>query len=71
MSARGLQMLVGKAVVSDEFRIGILNGRRDELIGSFDLEPEEIAEVMAIQAETLAEFAAAIEHMVSLRKTPQ
>ena len=68
MSARGLQMLVGKAVVSDRFRVAVLNGRRVELLGDFDLKPEEVREVMAIQAETLAEFAAAvarIAHQVS------
>ncbi len=69
MSTRSLQILVGKAVVSDEFRIGILNGRRAELIRGFELEPEEIAGVMAIQAGTLAEFAAAVEQMVSARET--
>ena len=69
MSTRNLQILVGKAVVSDDFRIGILNGRRAELIRSFELEPDEIAGVMAIQAGTLTEFAAAIEQMVNPRET--
>ena len=70
MSVRGLHILVGKAVISDEFRDGILNGRRDELIRSFDLEPEEVAEVMAIQANTLEEFAAAVEQIVESREHP-
>jgi hypothetical protein len=68
MSTRGLLVLVGKAVVSDQFRAGILNGRRAELISGFDLEPEETAGVMAIRAADLVEFAAAVESMIAPRE---
>jgi hypothetical protein len=68
MSIRNLEILVGKAVVSDQFRAGILNGRRAELLHEFDLEPDEASEVLAIQADTLAEFSAAIERIVHARE---
>lgn len=67
MSTRGLQKIVGKAVISDQFRDELLGERRAELIGGFDLEPDELDKVMAIQVETLAEFAGAIEEMVGPR----
>ena len=65
MSARSLQKLVTQAVISTQFRAGIMNGKRGELIRTFDLEPEEIAQVMAIRANTFEEFAAAINEMCS------
>ena len=65
MSILSLQKMVGRAVVSDEFRAGILNGRKAELIRDLDLDPEETAQVMAIRASTLAEFAAAVEQIVT------
>jgi hypothetical protein len=65
MSALILEQLVGKAVISDEFRAGLLNGRRAELIGSFGLEPDEVTAVMAIRASTLMEFAGAVEQLIS------
>ncbi len=67
MSIRGLQKIVGKAVMSDHFRDGLLGERRAELIGGFDLEPDELDKVMAIQVETLAEFAGAIEEIAGPR----
>lgn len=70
MSVRNLQIIVGKAVISDEFRAGILNGRRAELIRGFALDPEEEAAVMAIQADTLAEFAGAVEQIARSREIP-
>ncbi len=69
MSIRGLQFMVGRAVVSDEYRAGILDGRKAELIRDLDLEPGESAQVMAIQAGTLAEFAAAVERIVQTQLT--
>jgi len=67
MSVRGLQKIVGKAVISDQFRDGLLGERRAELIGGFDLEPDELDKVMAIRVETLAEFAGAIEEIAGPR----
>lgn len=70
MSVRALQKLVGSAVISDNFRAGILNGRRAELLGAFDLEPDERAKVLAIEADTVAEFAGAIEELIGSRSLP-
>jgi len=69
MSVRSLDILVAKAVISDEFLAGILNGRRVELIRDFDLEPEEAASVLAIKAGTLADFAASIEEIIRSRES--
>jgi hypothetical protein len=63
MSARALEAIVGKAVVSDRFRAGILNGQRAELIRPFGLEPEETSAVLSIHAQDLSEFALAIEQL--------
>ena len=63
MSARALEAIVGKAVVSDRFRAGILNGQRAELIRPFGLEPEETTAVLSIHALDLSEFAMAIEQL--------
>jgi hypothetical protein len=63
MSARSLEAIVGKAVVSDRFRAGILNGQRAELIRPFGLEPEEASAVLSIHASDLSEFAQAIEQL--------
>jgi hypothetical protein len=66
MSVTGLNALVGQAVISDRFRSGLLNGRRAELIRQpeFELDPDEANAVMAIQADNLAEFSAAVEDLV-------
>src|SRR5438270_76558 len=63
MSVRALEAIIGKAVVSERFRTGILNGKRGELIRQFGLEPDEASAVMSIQARNLTEFARAIEKL--------
>lgn len=69
MSKIALQKIVGKAVISDNFRAGLLNGRRAELIDGFDLEPHERNQILSIQAQTLAEFAAEIQQITQPHKT--
>ena len=68
MSINSLQFMVGRAVVSDQYRAGILNGQKAELIRDLDLEPDESAQVMAIHASTLAEFAAAVDQIVQAQQ---
>jgi hypothetical protein len=70
MSLRGLNEIIGKAVISDRFRAGLLTGKRAELIRQpeFELEPEEAMALMAINAENLAEFAIAVEQLVEQRE---
>jgi hypothetical protein len=62
--------IIGKAVISDRFRAGLLTGKRAELIRQpeFELEPEEAMALMAINAENLAEFAVAVEQFVQQRE---
>ncbi len=67
MSIEGLRDLVGQGVVSDEFCKGIMNGKRAELIARFDLDPDEIAALLAIRADTLYEFAVALEKFLRSR----
>ena len=70
MSLRGMNQIIGKAVISDRFRAGLLNDKRAELIRQpeFELDPEEAMALMAIQAENLAEFAVAVEQLVEQRE---
>ena len=62
-SVRALEAIVGKAVVSERFRAGILNGERAELIRPFGLGPDATTAVMSIRASDLSEFATAIEQL--------
>jgi hypothetical protein len=70
MSIKGLNEVVGRAIISDSFRAGLLNGRRAELLQQFEtrLEPEEQQAVLAIQAHDFADFAAAIERLIAQRE---
>jgi hypothetical protein len=71
MSVKGLNELVGRACISDLFRMGLMNGQRAELIHlpEFDIEPDEARALLAIKAETFADFAAAVEHLVAQRES--
>ena len=70
MSLRGMNEIIGKAVISDRFRAGLLTGKRAELIRQpeFELEPDEAMALMAISADSLAEFAVAVEQFVEQRE---
>ncbi len=70
MSISGLNQLLGEAVVSDQFRAGLLNGRRAELVSDprFKLDPDEAAALLSIEADNLQEFAVAVEVYLSQRK---
>jgi hypothetical protein len=65
MSVRSLEAIVGRAVVSERFRAGILNGKRAELIRQFSLEPDESSAVLSIKARSFPEFARAIEKLTA------
>lgn len=71
MSIIGLNQLLGEAVVSDQFRAGLLNGRRAELVADprFKLEPDEAAALLSIEADNLQDFAVGVERYLSQRKT--
>ncbi len=65
MSTKKLHRIVGKAIVSEKFREGILNGKRAELIQQFDLEAEEFGALMSIRASTLSDFARGITRILT------
>ena len=71
VSISGLNQLLGEAVVSDQFRTGLLNGRRAELVADprFKLDPDEAAALLSIEASNLQEFAVAVEIYLSQRKS--
>ena len=71
MSIHGLQFMVARAVISDQYRVGILNGHKADLIQELDLDPGESAQVMAIRANTLAEFAAEVDRIVQAQPLPR
>jgi hypothetical protein len=71
MSTTRLQKLVGRAVISDDFREGLMSERRAELLRQSNLEPEELAAVLSIRATNFAEFAAAIETMAEVHESTQ
>jgi hypothetical protein len=62
-----MNVMVTRAVTSDQFRKGMINGRRADLIREYDLEPEEQAEIMAIQANTESEFYKAMDRIILSR----
>jgi hypothetical protein len=64
MSAAGMNRLVGKAVVSEKFCAELLGERRSDALRAYDLNPEEYGSVMAIQAEALPQFAAAVDRLI-------
>ena len=73
MSISGLNQLLGEAVVSDQFRTGLLNGRRAELVTDprFKLEPDEAAALLSIEADNLQDFAVGVELYLNQRKAAQ
>jgi len=73
VSISGLNQLLGEAVVSDQFRAGLLNGRRAELVSDprFKLEPDEAAALLSIEADNLQDFAVGVELYLSQRKSVQ
>jgi hypothetical protein len=73
VSIIGLNQLLGEAVVSDQFRAGLLNGRRAELVTDprFKLEPDEAAALLSIEADNLQEFAVGVELYLTQRKAAQ
>jgi len=65
MSVAAMQRIVGTAIVDQDFREDLLNGRRQETIAAFALTPEEHRAIMTIRAQTLHEFAEALDHWLT------
>jgi len=71
MTALGLNKLVGRGCISASFQAALLDGRRAELIRlpEFQLEPDEARALLAIKADTFADFASAVERLVEVRES--
>ncbi len=70
MSQHTLQKLVGAAVVDQRFCRDFLDGGRRRLLEQFELTPEEQAVLLAIQADSLAGFAAELQRWLEARRQP-
>ncbi|MCC7361767.1 MAG: hypothetical protein IT317_19955 [Anaerolineales bacterium] len=71
MSIVAMNEVVGKAVISESFCAGLFNGRRAEMLSQYAgrLDADEYAALLNIEAEGLADFAAAIEQWAAQRET--
>ncbi|HHH42099.1 MAG TPA: hypothetical protein ENK56_08865 [Chloroflexi bacterium] len=70
MSYQALEMLVGEAIIDQEFRSRLLNGQRPHILQQYDLTPEERRMLLSIQANSLEEFAACIYHWLQTQTHP-
>jgi hypothetical protein len=67
MSLHGLQTLIWQAVVDDDFRAGMLNGHRADLLKGLDLDDEEANRVLAIRSDDLPDFANVVFEIMQTR----
>ncbi|MDH3942843.1 MAG: hypothetical protein OEV06_01950 [Anaerolineae bacterium] len=51
-----LNAIAAKALLDHDFQAAILNGRRMEKLGEFNLDPNQIEAVMAIEATDVDQF---------------
>jgi hypothetical protein len=58
--ARKIDELIWKALTNANFRDGLLNGRRHEILDAWDLTERERETMMAVRASTLEDFAGAL-----------
>jgi hypothetical protein len=68
MSALAINKLIGRVLTSDSARAWVLNGHRADVLGEFELEPDEYTDIMDIRANTLQEFSAAVEVIYNRQK---
>ncbi|MBN1438405.1 MAG: hypothetical protein JW929_03260 [Anaerolineales bacterium] len=66
MHNSAIQRIVCQAVVSDAYRARLLGSDRVQLLRSAGLDPREQEALLAIQAETIEEFAAGVERVARL-----
>jgi hypothetical protein len=62
MSTLQLNAIATRAMLDNEFRVEVLNGKRKQRLSEFDLTKDEFDAVMAIDANDLDQF------IVNLRK---
>jgi hypothetical protein len=65
MSHRALQMIIATAVTDPQFCFDLLNGKRWSILEAFDLTVEERHILLAIEADSLQEFAARLEERLA------
>lgn len=70
MSALALQRLIGTALTDSSFCSALLNGSRRRILSGFPLSGDEVESIMAIQADTLEDFAREV-HLRFLAKTDE
>lgn len=69
MSETALCMLVGTALTDSEFRDKLLRGERHSLLAEFDLTDEERKAILAIEAESVREFAAQLCERLEIQES--
>ena len=69
MSQMALHTLVGTALTDPRFCHDLLNGRRHTLLADFNLTDEEREVVLAIQAESIREYAIQLNEWLN-QKSP-
>lgn len=57
---RNIDALIWRAFTDASFGRGLLNGSRPELVDAMDLTAEEKAAILAVEADSLEAFAAAL-----------
>ena len=68
MSLREMERIIGRAIISDAFREGLLGDRRAELLKYFYLSKEELEFLLKIRADTFVEFSQAVN---DFRENPE
>ena len=63
-----LEEVVGQAIIDQEFRAGLLNGKRARLLSQFDLTAEETQVLMSIRADSLEAFAGQLHRWIETQQ---
>jgi hypothetical protein len=64
MSHQALQRIIATAVTDPQFCLDLLDGKRWSILNAFDLTAEERRILLAIEADSLQEFAAQLEEQL-------
>ena len=65
MSKMKLNAIAAQALLDNEFKSGLLNGKRREKLNTFGLNDEEIQAVMSIEAMDLDQFIRRLGNLIS------
>lgn len=61
MSHRGLQNLIGRAIVDRNFRDRLLDKDREQALADFNLTDDELSVVSSIEAQSFEDFAGELD----------